>query len=75
VRATIREVLPKGRYRCVLPDGGLVVAGLSGAARVAPVRHLPGDAVDVVLEPGDPPSARILGRGGEDLFSRGRARS
>jgi translation initiation factor IF-1 len=58
----VTETLPNAMYRVQLDSGHEIVAHVSGQQRLALVRILPGDRVNVEVSPLDTTRGRIVAR-------------
>lgn len=62
VEGTVAAALPNGMFEVLVPEGGRVIAHVSGKVRMGFVRLLAGDRVTVELSPYDLGRGRITGR-------------
>ena len=60
--AIVKDVLPGTMFHVRLPNGGIVLAHISGKMRKHFIRIVPGDKVEVELSPYDLEKARIIFR-------------
>ena len=58
----VQDVLPGTMFRVKLPNGGVVLAHISGKMRKHFIRIVPGDKVEIELSPYDLGKARIIFR-------------
>ena len=62
VEASVKEALPKARFKVILENGHEVLAHVSGRMRMHWIRILPGDKVTVEISPYDLTRGRIVYR-------------